>query len=68
MMYIRLHNDGTGDERTGNYDVEVLINSILVWKGKVEGHCRTDGWRALVADLAEIVWDEDRVSEIETRY
>jgi len=55
MMYIKLHNDGTGSDMEGNYDVEVLINSICVWRGRVEGHNRASGWRQLVEDLSDVL-------------
>jgi len=55
MMHIKLHNDGTGDKATGNYDVEVLINNAIVWRGRVEGHNRATGWRQLVEDLSDVL-------------
>jgi len=68
MMYIELHNDSTGDAGKGNYDVQILINGICIWKGRVEGHDRSAGWRKLVADLARVVYDENTKSASEAWY
>lgn len=48
MLIIRIHNDGTGDVKIGNYDYEVLINHDVIARGRVEGYHRGDGWQELV--------------------
>ena len=52
MIIIEIINDGTGDERIGNYDFKVRIGGLLaghvIAKGRVENHRRRLGWRSLV--------------------
>ena len=52
MLIVTFHNDGTGEGGRGNYNAEVFINYDLLWKGRVEGHVRDEGWPALLAALA----------------
>ena len=54
MLTIRFVNDGTGNERIGNYGVTVLANYRVVWTGRVEGHERGD-WLALVDQMVDVV-------------
>lgn len=51
MLLITFHNDSTGTEKVGNYNVEVYVNYRLLWKGRVEKHKRERGWRQLLRDL-----------------
>lgn len=51
-LIVVFHNDGTGDTRTGNYDVTVYLNDTALWVGRVEGHQRGD-WRDLVCQLSD---------------
>ena len=51
MLTIKIHNDGTGNIETGNYDYEVLINDKVIESGRVENHNRYDGWINLVVML-----------------
>ena len=53
MLFITFHNDGTGDEDTGNYDVVVSVNGLELARERIEGHRRADGWRELVRCLVE---------------
>jgi len=53
MLIVSFHNDSTGDEVTGNYDVSVHINFDQLWSGRIEGHDRRDGWQGLVRLLAK---------------
>ena len=48
MLTLTIHNDGTGNERVGNYDVTVKSNNDVLWKGRVNGHDRSHGWLALL--------------------
>jgi hypothetical protein len=57
MLIITFHNDSTGKDNVGNYNVEVRItttptSTARLWKGRVEGHDRSDGWQGLVQRLA----------------
>jgi hypothetical protein len=52
MLLILVHNDGTGSEETGNYDYEVRINNEVIERGRIQGHNRKDGWRALIKEIA----------------
>ena len=53
-LILVFHNDGTGGETDANYDVSVLVGdgtkkgSTEIARGRVEGHDRSCGWRALV--------------------
>jgi hypothetical protein len=51
MLIIKFVNDLTGDEVTGNYDWVVIVNGMVVEKGKIEGHHRPEGWRELIRRL-----------------
>lgn len=58
MLLVTLHNDGTGDENIANYDCKVLVTISptklqTIALGRVEGHKRGDGWRALLRKLAD---------------
>jgi len=53
MLTIRFHNDGTGNEVVGHYNVTVSINRRAIYDGRVEGHNRTKGWRQLLIDLVK---------------
>lgn len=53
MLIIRIHNDGTGDTATGNYDYSVSVNTRIIAEGRIEGHCRADGWKTLVQKLVD---------------
>ena len=52
MLTVTFHNDGTGNEDIGNYDVTVAVNDTIIWTGRVEGHYRPYGWVELVDRLA----------------
>ncbi len=51
MLVVTFHNDGTGSAAVGNYDVVVFLNRTPIWEGKVRGHDRRKGWRALLKNL-----------------
>jgi hypothetical protein len=53
MLTVTFHNDGTGNEDIGNYDVTVAVNDEIIWTGRVEGHNRRYGWVALVDQLVD---------------
>lgn len=53
MLILKIHNDDTGDEATGNYDYRAYINSYLIASGRVEGHNRKAGAARLIALVAE---------------
>ena len=53
MLLVTFHNDGTGDQDTGNYEVTVSINTATISRERIKGHKRSDGWRELVRLLAE---------------
>ena len=48
MLIIKFHNDGTGGEQMGNYDVVARVNYETIYTGRVEGHHRELGWLSLV--------------------
>ena len=51
MLTVSFHNDGTGNEGIGNYDVTVAVNDEIIWTGRVEGHHRGYGWVELLDNL-----------------
>lgn len=53
MLIIHIHNDGTGDIDTGNYEYSVYINRTPIAHGYIEGHSRADGWEPLAIKVAE---------------
>lgn len=66
MLIVRIHNDGTAGPGQGNYDVEVLVTRsstelMQIASGRVEGHERALGWRALLHDVADMGTHEERV-------
>lgn len=54
MLIVYVHNDGTGTEKVGNYDVTVKINTRTLWKGRVEGYQRKCGWKQLLKHIVSI--------------
>ena len=46
-LTIVFHNDSTGNEDVGNYNVYVLVNEHPIAIGRVEGHPRAEGWETL---------------------
>ena len=59
MLVVTFHNDGTGTLETGNYDVKVIVNGVVVDQCRIEGHRRADGWRELVARLGRQKADDN---------
>jgi len=55
MLTIAFRNDSTGDKFTGNYDVTVTVNGLVIDRLRVEGHDRREGWRGLAKDLARVL-------------
>ncbi len=51
MLVITFHNDGTGTDEIGNYNIVIFLNRTPIWEGRVEGHDRRKGWKALLKDL-----------------
>ena len=53
MLIIEVHNDGTGNDSSANYNVRVKVNLEPIAKFRVEGHNRKDGWKKLLQKVAE---------------
>lgn len=66
MLIITLHNDGTGDVRTGNYDYVVRVNDNVLERGHIEGHLRGQGWQQLVSMLLKNSVELNRLAMLET--
>ena len=66
MLIITLHNDGTGDVRTGNYDYVVRVNDNVLERGHIEGHMRGQGWQQLVSMLLKNSVELNRLAMLET--
>lgn len=66
MLIITLHNDGTGDVRTGNYDYVVRVNDNVLERGHIEGHLREQGWQQLVSMMLKNSVELNRLAMLET--
>ena len=53
-LIIVFHNDSTGTDEAANYNVTVYVNQRVIATERIAGHDRAEGWRALVARLAEV--------------
>ena len=59
-------NDGKGTEESSDYDIQVMVGdgteagTVGIYKGRVEGHPRADGWIELVERFIKTLNDEDR--------
>lgn len=53
MLEIKIINDETGNEITGNYDYYILINGNQVYQGRIEYHDRRTGWDGVIRMLAQ---------------
>jgi len=53
MLTLKIHNDSTGDEITGNYNYSVFVNYEKIAEGRVENHNRLSGWEGLIRQLAK---------------
>lgn len=54
MLIVLIHNDGTGTQHSANYDVEVRINEHQLWRGRVLGHDRDEGWPNLLQTIGVV--------------
>lgn len=52
-LIVTFQNDGTGPDDAANYKVEVLVNSRVIHRTRIEGHNRADEWQELVRRLVE---------------
>ena len=59
MLIIKIHNDGTGTNKSANYNYGVYVNSWRIAHGRIEGHNRNDGWEALVGRLLSSNTEQD---------
>jgi hypothetical protein len=50
-IFIKIINDGTGDEKIGNYKFQVNVNDKVLDSGKIEGFERVLGWEELVKTM-----------------
>jgi len=59
MLTVTFHNDGTGNEAIGNYDVTVAVNDAIIYTCRIEGHERRRGWTELVDRLVFAAYREE---------
>lgn len=52
MLLIRAIRTEPLSETDQSYDVAVFVNAIPIWRGKVSGHNRSDGWAVLAGHIA----------------
>ncbi len=50
-LWIKIKNDGTGDEKTGFYNYTVGINEEVIEEGRIEWFPKAEGWLALIQRL-----------------
>ena len=60
MLTIQIHNDGTGDETSANYDVTTYINRHVIWTGRIKGFNRSAGWVGLIRAVAEEAYKDGK--------
>ena len=53
MLIITIHNDSSGDIKTGNYNYKVFINKELLEEGRIEKHNRSLGYQELIRRVAK---------------
>jgi len=53
MLIIAFHNDGTGGEGMGNYNITVQINHKVIHSDRIENHDRSSGWEGLIQKYAK---------------
>ena len=53
MLIITIHNDSSGDIKTGNYNYKVFINKELLEEGRIEKHNRSLGYQELISRVAK---------------
>ena len=63
MLTLRIKNDGTGTEKTGNYDCTVGINGRELARCRIEGYAREYGWLTLLRWVANALTDLDSLKE-----
>lgn len=49
-LIVVFHNDSTGGQEIGNYNIKVYINETCIYTDRFEGHKRKRGWQKLVHD------------------
>lgn len=52
MLQVKIVNDGTGNEKVGNYDYVVSVNSNIIAQGRLENFERKKGWESLLLVIA----------------
>lgn len=62
MLIITIHNDGTGNVETGNYDYTVRVNNTILERGSVKGHKRRQGWQNLVSMVLKESTEINRIA------
>ena len=65
MLRLAIINDGLGTDENASYEYRVYVNYELIDTGRVEGHNRKDGWRALVGMIAEEAVDKRQGDVVE---
>ncbi len=53
MLIVKIVNDGKGTNENANYIYTVFVNDQEIARGKVDGHNRNDGWKALLKLISE---------------
>ncbi len=51
-------NDETGTIYTGHYNVGVFVNEKQIWGGRLEWHPRQEGWKRLLKNFGDKIWEE----------
>lgn len=53
MLIVELIREAPASVSPASYTAVVRINRDVIWRGRVEGHNRADGWPALLRQLAD---------------
>lgn len=53
MLIITFQNDGKGSNEDASYEVVVKVGFRTIYRGRLTGHNRDNGWPALLAMFAE---------------
>ena len=51
-LYVKIINDGTGNDQIANYDYKILINDRIIESGRIEHYYRAKSAVQLVKEVA----------------
>lgn len=54
IIITAINPTGLDDTKLCDYEIDVRINSVVLWNGTVTGHMRGDGWTKLLRQIADV--------------